>query len=65
MEEFGEAVTACVVALAAASYAHFGVRLERPPEPTPRAAQSVSPRRLQRVSQVAVVSPRSSRSRYC
>ncbi len=65
MEEFGEAVTACVVALAAASYAQFGVRLERPPEPPPRVVQSVSPRRLQRVSQVAVVQTRAPRSRYC
>jgi len=48
-------VTACVVALASASYAQFGVRLER--IPAPRAVHAVSPRRLERAAYVVARTP--------
>lgn len=55
MEDLADMVTACVVALASASYAQFGVRLER--IPAPRAVHAVSPRRLERAAYVVARTP--------
>ncbi len=42
MQAVVEIISACVIALASASFSHFGVKLERVEAPAPRAQAAVS-----------------------
>lgn len=67
MDDWAEAITACVLTLTSASYAHFGVQLERlsTPSPTPavRLVRTNAPSRP--AARVVVRVAAEPRSRFC